>query len=93
MVCCNNLSYPNSETLPLIQGTINTVPKAEEEEEEAVVEKLLDTRDLKKDKDNDITIFIDTGLGDNFISTQYAKSLINYGYKPLNTITCEVFTV
>ena len=95
MVCCNNLSYPNSETLPLIQGTLDTMPKAKEEEEEAVEEipevPTMDQLIRKKDKDNDITIFIDTGSGDNFISTQYAKSLINYGYKPLNTLTiCEV---
>jgi hypothetical protein len=33
------------------------------------------------------TLFLDTGAGDNFISAQYAASLINYGYKPLKTKT------
>jgi hypothetical protein len=40
---------------------------------------------------NSITIFVDTGSGDNFISTQYAESLINFGYKPIFSETiCEV---
>ena len=42
-------------------------------------------------RNNLITIFIDTGSGDNFISTQYAESLINYGYIPIiKTTMCEV---
>ena len=42
-------------------------------------------------RNNLITIFIDTGSGDNFISTLYAESLINYGYIPIiKTTMCEV---
>ena len=65
----------------------------EEEEAMAATEGALITRppaELKMDNiegsqglsDKLTTIFIDTGAGDNFVSAQYAESLINYGYNP-----------
>jgi len=116
IVCCNTLSYPNPDSLPLIQGVLEAKPTTDEEvEEEAAIATATviataiaggsrPTMDLPREKDNDnietshrllnnnsITIFVDTGSGDNFISTQYAESLINFGYKPIFSETiCEV---
>jgi hypothetical protein len=104
MVCCNTLSYPNPDSLPLIKGTLMAEPRTTIRREGAAA--VMENRpimDLPTERDNDnieysqrlidksITIFIDTGSGDNFISTQFAESLINYGYEPiLSTTICEV---
>ena len=47
-----------------------------------------------KGDNNTVSIFIDTGSGDDFISEQFASTLINLkGYKPiLNNESCLVCT-
>jgi hypothetical protein len=103
-VCCNTLSYSNSNTLPLIQGILMAKPRTEEKMEKEVEENMeshptmgllhknnFENKGSQRLRNNLITIFIDTGSGDNFVSTLYAESLIKYGYTPnLKTTMCEV---
>ncbi len=97
-------SLPIIQATLMAKPGIATLEVEVEEEEEAMAatEGALITRppaELKMDNiegsqglsDKLTTIFIDTGAGDNFVSAQYAESLINYGYNPIKTNTiCKV---
>ena len=87
-VCCNALSYSNPDSLPLIQGILTAKPgiiKERTERTRGNMDMMLPSMELnhknnfenkgsQRLRKNLITIFIDTGSRDNFISTQYAES-------------------